>query len=101
MLSRRGQARVIAAALVILTSCGVQARLAPARLQLAFLYGRVTDCPKATVPSPLPPASRLFPVTTPNTPPDDRCDTTEVGAKSYADAISAIGAALVAFLPFL
>ena len=82
-------------------ACALRATLHPTVLQVVLGYGRQTTCP-GPLPAPLlpvaltpPPAPPLLPA--PLEPLDATCITLEVGPKSYADVISALGAAALAF----
>ena len=71
----------------------------PAFTVIAF-YGRATDCPGQPLPPQLTPQIEA-PRAMMSEPEPPKCQTLEVGAKSYADLAAAIGAALMSLLMFL
>lgn len=94
---------------VFLAGCAIDMRTQPAHFQLCAFYCRQTDCP-GDVPAPLPerkvpPGMYEVPPDTTldavlngtDDPPADRCRTMEVGPKTLAQVISAIGTALAAW----
>lgn len=81
-----------------LAGCAIHASTSPATFTLLAFYGRWTDCPGQPIPAQLIPqveVPRRFPEQPPEPPP---CRTLEVGAKSYADLVGAIGGALAGAL---
>ena len=83
---------------VVVMGCAVRMATKPWEFEGVLLYSRITDCPKEQVPNPLPPQIS----------PEERaavlaapCHTLEVGAKSYADALTAIFTGFAAILPFI
>ena len=84
--------------LILLTGCAIRIRTDPPTFQSCAFYCRqTTNCTAEEIPPQLTPqARRMFEEFKP--PPT--CDTMEVGAKSYADLISAIGTAVAGALVF-
>jgi len=86
--------------LVLTASCGLRARTSPPDFQLCFFYCRQTSCPG----QPIPPQLAMLAAPPPipwAPPPPPPCDTLEVGPKTLADVLGALGGLLVAVLPFL
>lgn len=83
--------------LATLVACAFRVGGAPFRVEGVVLYGRATDdCVAGEVPPQLAPQSLFLAPDLPSQTAVVKCDTLEVGAKSYADTIAAVGTALAA-----
>jgi hypothetical protein len=86
---------VFLATLTFLAGCGLHAQTKPFVFETCAFYCRQTHCPGQPIPSQLAEARRPTADLPPVSPPP--CDTLEVGPKTLADVIAAIGTAVVAF----
>jgi len=91
------KAMLLSSLLAALTACAFRVGGHPFRVEGVVLYGRATDdCVAGEVPPQLVPQTLFLAPDLPAVAAVVKCDTLEVGAKSYSDTIAAIGTALAA-----
>ena len=84
------------AILLLVSGCAVRFQTHPFAIEAGLLYSRITNCTAQDIPPPLVPNEAPLKMSAEGD--KTNCTTLEVGAKSYADSISAIGIALMGIL---